>query len=131
MAAKVLLLGNEFIKEDSLAKKIGNELGKEMPELEFINVNDSFGLIKHLQAGEKLVVIDVVDRLNEVREISVADLSSERITNAHDFDAGFFLRLLGDEGKIRIIGIPIKGDTIRIKDGVKKLLKANLLSRNE
>jgi Ni,Fe-hydrogenase maturation factor len=102
---KILCLGNEFIVEDSLAKKIARELEKELDGFEFININDSFQLIEYLK--EEIIILDVVEGLKEVKVIKIDDLESGSIMNAHDFDAGFFLKLIGDNEKVKIIGIPM------------------------
>lgn len=130
---KILCLGNEFIKEDSLAKKIASQLSKELDEgkFEFININDSFQLMEHIKdmgEDEKIILLDVVWNLKEPAILSIQDLKPESITNAHDFDAGFFLQLLAGENenlkkRIKIIGIPMEGSEEEIKEGVKRVLE--------
>lgn len=118
---KILCLGNEFIKEDSFAKVIGKELIKEGYNI--INIKDSFELISYINDENSLVIIDVVDKLKEVREIEIKELSKNKIISAHDFDASFFLQLVFNSKKIKIIGIPMKGDIFKIKEEVISLLK--------
>ena len=119
MKNKILCLGNEFILEDSLAKKIGEELKKQ--GLDIININDSFQLLNHI--GESgLVIIDVVKDLDNCRIIDINDLSKNNILTAHDLDAGFFLKLFGENKDIKIIGIPMKGEVENILDKVGSLL---------
>jgi Ni,Fe-hydrogenase maturation factor len=119
---KILCLGNEFIKEDSLGKKIAFEISRETKEFVFIFIKDSFELIEYLKSNDKLVILDVVKGINEVVELGVQDLGSSGIMTAHDFDASFFLQLLGENKDIKIIGIPIEGDTQKIKQSVKEFL---------
>ncbi len=119
---KILCLGNEFIKQDSLAKEISKELEKEMKKLEFIMLKDSFQLIEYLGNNSEIIIIDVVKKLEKTRILSIEELESNSILTAHDFDAGFFLKLLGDEKKIKIIGIPMKGDFSEIRQDVKNML---------
>jgi len=85
---KILCLGNEFIESDSLAKRIAKELEKELKDFEFVMIKDSFQLIEYLK--EEVIILDVVEGLEEVREIKIEDLKPSNIMNAHDFDAGFF-----------------------------------------
>lgn len=118
---KILCLGNEFIKEDSLAKKIGLELEKS--GFEIINIKDSFQLMGHVNNRTPLIILDVVSGLKEVKMLNVDDIKSNGIMTAHDFDAGFILKLLGKDKKIKIIGIPIEGDVVKIARDVKKLLQ--------
>lgn len=127
---KILCLGNEFIKEDSFAKSVGSLLERE--GFEIVNIKDSFELLNYLPAHpptegkEGIVILDVVSGINQVKELNVDDLKVGSITTAHDFDAGFFLKLLSDGGEsgknIKIIGIPMKGDVERISGEVKELL---------
>jgi hydrogenase maturation protease len=121
---KILCLGNEFIKEDSLAKRIGSELNLEDTDVTFIK--DSFQLMELLnnfKEEDEIIILDVVLGLKEVKLLSVDDLKSEGIITAHDFDAGFILKLLDKKQKIKIIGIPMKGNISKIKKQVKKYLK--------
>jgi Ni,Fe-hydrogenase maturation factor len=120
MKNKILCLGNEFIKKDSFAKKLGNVLRKE--GFEIININDSFELIEHINSSDELIILDVVENLKEVKKLGIDDISSASIMTSHDLDAGFFLKLLGDNKKIKIIGIPMMGDINKIKEDVKELL---------
>ena len=123
---KILCLGNEFIKRDSLAKKIGWKL-KEREDLEIINIKDSFQLMDILRerdkekGGNDFIILDVVKGLNEVKELGIDDLRQDSILTAHDFDAGYVLKLLGV--KIKIIGIPMYGDEDKILREVGWLLK--------
>jgi hydrogenase maturation protease len=119
---KVLCLGNEFIKEDSFALKIAEELSKEIDNFEFIKIKDSFELVNYLQEGDRIIILDVVEGLKESREIGVEDLKDSKIMTAHDFDAGFFLKLIADKKNIKIIGIPMEGDINKIKEKVKEFL---------
>jgi Ni,Fe-hydrogenase maturation factor len=48
MKNKILCLGNEFIVEDSFALKVAAQLSKELPDIHFINVKDSFQLMEFL-----------------------------------------------------------------------------------
>jgi len=119
MKTKILCLGNEFIKEDSFAKKIGEELAKE--GFEVINVNDSFQLMGLLKENNDVIILDVILGLSEVRNIGIHELANNKIMTAHDFDASFVLKLF--EGKdIKIIGVPMNGELNEIKEIIKKIL---------
>jgi len=117
---KVLCLGNEFIEEDSLAKLVGKLLSDE--GFEVINIKDSFELVNYLGDNEKFVVLDVVEGLEDVRLLGVDDLKDNKIITAHDFDAGFFLKLLDEDAKVKIIGIPMKGNVSEIEKKVREFL---------
>lgn len=117
---KILCLGNEFIKEDSLAKEVGKELIKEGYNI--INIKDSFQLIEELNSSDEIIILDVVERLNEVKLLQLDELKSNNIITAHDLDAQFILKLFNDKN-IKIIGIPMSGIIKIIKKQVKILLE--------
>lgn len=120
MNNKIICLGNEFIEEDSLAKKIGFELNLEGYEI--INIKDSFQLMDLLSQEDcNFVILDVVKDLKEVRKLEIDEISNNQIITAHDFDAGFVLKLFKNL-KVRIIGIPPAGDMNCVKNSVKALL---------
>ena len=122
MKNKILCLGNEFIEEDSFALKVGEQLSKELPQIQFINVKDSFQLMEFLNVYDDVVVLDVVSGLKDVKVLGVNDLQENKIMTTHDFDAGFVIRLFENKS-LRIIGIPMKGNINTTKENVKKLIK--------
>ena len=117
---KILCLGNEFLEIDSFAKKVGELLSSDF---EVINVKDSFQLMGFLNEKKDFVIVDVVQHLDSVKEISLDDLRTDSILSAHDFDAGYVLKLIGSD--VKIIGIPVAGDIDKIGEEVLRLIKAN------
>lgn len=115
---RILCLGNEFVEEDSLAKEIGNLLGKKGYDV--VNIKDSFELMSLLNSENDFIILDVVQGLKKVKEISVEDLRQDNILSAHDFDAGYVLKLINKE--VRIIGIPQSGDVEEIMEEVLRLV---------
>ena len=111
---KILVLGNEFLEEDSFAKKVCENMS-------FTNINDSFELMDALQTDEDIIIIDVVKDLNRVVRIEKEDLKNDSFLSAHDFDAGFLITLLSPE--VKIIGIPQAGNPEEIRKELLKLLK--------
>lgn len=118
---KILCLGNEFIGCDSFAKDVGKELGKK--GFEIVSIKDSFELLNYIDSEEGMVILDVVEGLKEVKLLKIGDLKESKIMSAHDFDAGFFLKLIGGGKGIRIVGIPMEGDVEVVSERVKELLK--------
>lgn len=116
---RILCLGNEFIEEDSLAKRIGAELASEF---EIIFINDSFQLMEFIKNNDDFFILDVVSGLDKVRLLNIEDLDNIKIMNAHDFDAGFVLKLFSNQKNIKIIGIPETGDIFLLKDAVLNML---------
>jgi len=99
---KILVLGNEFIQEDSFAKEIAKELAQNH---EIVNIKDSFQFLDEIQnKSDELTIIDVVQNLQEVKILKINDLSENKILSAHDMDASFFLQLLNPD--VKIIGLP-------------------------
>ena len=121
---KVLCLGNEFIQKDSFAKRLFKKLKKENPNFQFINIKDTFQLIDYLKSNEELIILDTVENLNETKEIQIKELSKNKIISLHDLDAQFFLELLGNKSKIKIIGIPEKGNKGETTKKIKRILKS-------
>ena len=119
MKTKIICLGNEFINEDSLAKKVGDLL---KDDFEVVNIKSSFELISILNSNKDIVILDVVLGLSNVKEISINELRTDSIVSAHDFDASFVLKLIGENKKIKIIGIPMNGDVEKIKDDFLELI---------
>lgn len=114
---KLITLGNEFIENDSLAKRIG-ELLKD--EHEIINIKDSFQLMSILNETENPIILDVVQNLQEPKIIPIEKLRNDSILSAHDFDAGYAIKIV--DKPVKIIGIPMQGDEQEIKEKVLKLL---------
>ena len=121
MSVKILCLGNEFIKEDSFAKKIMLLLKKR--GFNVIDIKDSFQLMNEIE--EDCFIIDVVKGISEIKIINSDMLKSNSIISAHDFDAGFVLKLLGK--KTKIIGIPFdfNGNVRDVVRDVKFFIQKN------
>lgn len=113
---KLIVLGNEFVKRDSLAKEIADSIR----ELDFVHVKDSFELMEIVKEKERFIVLDVVEGLNEVKELTIDDLEVGGIVSAHDFDASFVFKLLKPD--LKIIGIPMRGNLEKIMMDVRVFL---------
>lgn len=123
--ARVLCFGNEFLKKDSLAKKLADEIKVE--GFEFIKSDNADDVLNY-SGSDELYIMDVVENIKKTVLIkNIDDLKGSRICTLHDFDLGFYLKLLKEIGKIKeikIIGIPQKGDAEEIKKDVADILKA-------
>jgi len=123
MKTLVLCYGNEFIKEDALAKEIADEV--KLPNVEFKKC-DSVEDIFNYKDFENIYILDVVKNAKEVMLIDNIDkLNAPELFSLHDFDLAFFLKLMKSIGKIKkinIIGIPMKGDKKRIISEIQKLI---------
>jgi Ni,Fe-hydrogenase maturation factor len=115
---KIFVFGNEFLKNDSLAKEIVDEL--QIEDVEFVKCDSLTDIFDE----NEIVILDVVDKIEDVILIEdVNELKDNQICSLHDFDLSFFLQLkdrFGDLKKVKIIGIPMKGDKERLKKDVIK-----------
>ncbi len=117
---KIYCFGNEFIKEDSLAKKISDEI--KINGFDFVKCET----LEDLEGD--IIILDVVKGIKDVTLINNLDeINDARFVSSHDFDLGTELKLrkaVGQFKKIKIIGIPQSGDKGRIIKGIKKILVA-------
>jgi len=121
---KVLVFGNKYLKEDNFAIEVAREL--KLDNINFIFC-ESPEQILDLNLKD-LIILDVVKNLKDVQLIDLEDLQENNIVSLHDFDIGFFLKLLQSSGKIeniKIIGIPTKGNKEKIKAKIIKILNFN------
>lgn len=123
---KIFCFGNEFLKEDSLAKEISSEL--KIPGVEFIKCNS----FDELAYEDEIWIMDV-SNVNEVTLLQdIEKIKSRKISTLHDFDLGFFLKLLKKLNKklnVNIICIPKKGDKKKISKGIENLLREHSIIR--
>lgn len=127
----VLVFGNKFLKEDSLAVEIADEL--EIPGVEFRHCDIPDTILEYLSM-QTIYIMDVCKKISEVTLInSVKELKEHRTFSLHDFDLGMFLLMLdacGKAGNIKIIGIPMAGDRKVIKNKVTDIIHKEVLHQN-
>ncbi|MEM4264084.1 MAG: hypothetical protein QW666_04310 [Candidatus Woesearchaeota archaeon] len=116
---KIYCFGNEFIKQDSLAKKLADEIkikGVELVKADSLEgINGDIVILDVVKGIKDVMIIDNLEKIKEFHPVS-----------AHDFDIGTELKLrkaIGDIGKVTIIGIPMKGNKEEIKEKVKKIIE--------
>lgn len=122
MEKKIIhVLGNEFLKEDSLALELADTLN--IKNTEFKKINTYEDLMKNHP-----IILDVCKGIEKTTLITdVDEFVSRRTSTVHDMDFGFFLKLnksLGNIEDIRIIAIPqktYKGIEEDIKHIVEKI----------
>ncbi len=105
---KILIFGNPIVKKDRVALVMAQDLRKEFPQILF----KEFDAVEDLQKeGQSLYIIDAVDGINDVTVITdVNFLVINKIYSVHDFDLGYYLKLLKKMDMIKqvvIFGIPI------------------------
>lgn len=123
---KILVFGNEIVKEDSLAIEILPKLKELFPRIEFIETDG----IENLKGSP--IILDVVQGLKKPRLILLDELKKNKIYSMHDCDLTFNLLLLKKINKINnatIIGIPQKPCKNLLND-IKQII-SSLSSKNE
>ena len=120
---KIYCFGNEFVKDDALAKTIVDDISME--DVSFVKCNSPEEL---LEVKGDIVILDVVKDISEVLLIKDIDQLKDRsIVSLHDFDLAYFLKMLKSLGRvsdITIIGIPMKGDEKAIRRDVIKQISS-------
>lgn len=115
------VFGNEFLKLDDFAGKVSKHLeGKA-------NIIECSSPEIMLDSKDKeILILDVVKGIkNPVVIKDLSRIKTRRMTSMHDFDIGFFLNLMKNMGmnrKIKIIGIPQKGNALKTAKEVEKWL---------
>jgi len=118
------VFGNVYLENDSFALEIAKRIG----HLVRVVHCKSPEFLLDTEENE-LLIMDVVKDIK--KPILITDISQLKVRNLislHDFDLGFFLNLLREIGinkKIKIIGIPHKGDIVEISEEVSKYLVWN------
>lgn len=119
----VLCFGNPYIKGDSISVQLAKEL--EIPNYEFVVCIYPDELYNYKNLDE-VYIMDVVMGIERVELITDLDkLKFNKPISLHDFDVGFFLKLMQATGRsisIRIIGLPLGVEKEVIKEQVELLL---------
>ncbi len=112
--------GNEFLEYDSLAKRLVDHIDSK---IEIIKADDPSEIFLE---EKTIVIIDVVKGIDDIVVFDdISKLRESRISSMHDFDLGYFLKLMksiDQIGRVVIIGIPMKGD----EDSLRKKLRETL-----
>ncbi|MBW2967599.1 hydrogenase maturation peptidase HycI [Candidatus Woesearchaeota archaeon] len=122
----LLCFGNPYLENDNLAIRIADALiADQTPEIEIIKCISPEEVMHY--TDKDFAILDVVKGLTEPRVIDdIGKLETGTMVSLHDFDLGFFLKLMKETGRlenIRIIGLPQKGDVAGLKEKVINLLK--------
>lgn len=124
MKKTIMVLGNSVVKEDNHALWLIPKLRKLFPQVSFILHDPTEEIPENL--NDELYIIDTVTGIERVTQFDNLDYfkTSPRLT-LHDFDLPLNLGILmklGKVKKVKIIGIPQKGDKKTIlSDVIKKI----------
>jgi hypothetical protein len=115
---KILVFGNKYLEEDSLALEVAMELGMDYQE-----VNDSFQIIT-LDLND-YIILDVVKGISKPGIVSGEAIKTNNLLSLHDFDLGFILKLRNSNPII--IGLPMKyekEDAVReVREIIRKTME--------
>jgi len=118
---KIYCFGNEFLENDSLAKKIADEINIE--GIEFIKCDSPTDIVLE---EKEIIILDVVDGIDKTIIIEdINQLKDNKIFSLHDFDLSFFLQLMKKTEQInnvKIIGIPMRGNKENIKNDIIRII---------
>lgn len=118
----ILVFGNPHLKDDSLAIEIARDI--KLPGFKFVECARPDDLFDY--DADKVYIMDVVKGLNQVELITdIEKIKEFSSLSLHDFDLGYFLKLMMATGKIsgvRIVGLPFGADADVVKQQVKELL---------
>ena len=119
---KIFCFGNEYVENDDLAFILADELN--LSGFEFIKCYSPDFLMEH--KGD-LFILDVAKGIEKVEIIDdLAYLSNNKLVSLHDFDLGFFLRLLKEMNKLgntKIIAVPFGYNKEKAKEEVIEILR--------
>jgi len=120
---KILVFGNFYLKEDNLAVRIGKKL--HLKGFKVVHCSKPDELLNH-DLGHS-VILDVAKGIDAVTLFDDIDsLEFSVIFSLHDFDLGYFLKLLKETGKLEktnIIGVPLGYDEKKAITQVKALIR--------
>mgnify|MGYP001590163886 CR=1 FL=1 len=113
----VYVFGNEHISQDNFALQVAKKIRKR-------KIRHCYSPEEIFEDNKPAVIIDVVKGAKKPLLIDdVSALKTRKILSMHDFDLAFFIRLMEEMGinkKIRIIGVPERGDAAK---AAKEVLK--------
>jgi Ni,Fe-hydrogenase maturation factor len=127
----LLCFGNPYLDEDNLAIRLADSFLKEklagnarFKAVEIVKCISPDEILNY--AGKDFFILDVVKGIKEVMLIDDIDkLNVGSMVSLHDFDLGFFLKLMKETGRVervKIIGIPQRGKVEEIRGRVSSFL---------
>jgi len=121
------IFGNPLLDFDNLPLKLAPKLKKIFPKINFV-ITDPNENLKPI--GGELIIIDTIEGIKKVTVLDdIKKLEINKSYSLHDFDLAFNLKLLQKIGKlkkIKIIGVPMRGDEEEIFKQLAKVIKSKV-----
>jgi len=120
---KLYVFGNEYLEQDSMARKVAKHLQKLIKNIEVVHCRSPDDLLSE----DDIIILDVVKDIKEpVLVEDIGKLKTGKIISMHDFDLGFFLKLIdkiGIKKNIKIVGVPSEGNPEIIARNITRKMK--------
>ncbi len=116
-----------MVPEDRAAIEAVARIKKRLPGMKFVHCASPEEIL--LYKNQDIIIMDAAKGIDVPREIGLNEIRSTRIAGLHDFDLGFFLKLLEKTGKIPSLKIVAVPQRKRDDELVKILNQMNSSSR--
>jgi len=118
---KILCFGTKLVENDDTALKVCELLRNDFAGMEFIICDDPSEILKHADGA---IILDVVKGIDHVQFIDDDLLKDRDLYTLHDFDLGFFIKLVKGIGgpKTKILGLPYGKPAQSLLEDVKRIL---------
>jgi hypothetical protein len=118
---KVLCFGTKLVENDDTALKVCELLRNDFAGMEFIICDDPSEILEHADGA---IILDVAKGIDHVQFIDDDLLKDRDLYTLHDFDLGFFIKLVKGIGgpKTRILGLPYGKPAQSLLGDVKRIL---------
>jgi len=116
------VFGNKYLEDDAFSNDVAKEIAKTAEKGLEIKLCAHPEILLDAEEDE-LLILDVVNNIEKPIMITeVSQLKTRKLVSFHDFDVSFVLQLMknmGTDKKIKIIGIPQRGNVKKIANEVK------------
>jgi Ni,Fe-hydrogenase maturation factor len=118
---KILCFGNVLVDNDDTALKVCELLKNDFVGAEFVICDDPSEILEH---ADGTIILDVVKGIDHVQFIDDDLLKDRNLYTLHDFDLGFFIKLVRSIGepKTKILGLPYGKPAQSLLGDVKRIL---------
>jgi Ni,Fe-hydrogenase maturation factor len=118
---KILCFGSVLVESDNAALKVCELLKNDFVGVEFIVCDEPSEILEHADGA---IILDVVKGIDHVQFIDDDLLKDRNLYTLHDFDLGFFIKLVRSIGepKTKILGLPYGKSAQSLLGDVKRML---------